>query len=61
MEYSYRPIRHTERAESLIEKQDEIYPGELIELVDPEGGPSRFVLKDRSGHLHEMPFSPFLP
>lgn len=34
---------------------DRLEPGELAEVVDPDGGPSQFIIKDRSGHMHELP------
>ena len=49
-----KPFRATS---SLATLQSIIKPGELVELIDPDGGPSSFFLMDRNGHLHNVPFS----
>ncbi len=49
-----KPFRSTS---SMVVLKKIIEPGELIELIDPDGGPSSFYLSDRNGHLHQVPFS----
>lgn len=50
-----KPIRFC-RSDKLTQSAlDNLEPGELGEVVDPDGRPSQFIFKDRSGHVHELP------
>jgi len=54
MSFYSKPFRATSSLEAI---KADIHPGELVELIDPDGGPSSFFICDRNGHLFKIPFT----
>ncbi len=54
MSFISKPFRATPSLEAI---KADIHPGELVELIDSDGGPSSFFLSDRNGYLFKVPFT----
>lgn len=58
MDLIMKPFRKVKESGGNLEQRvlDVIRPGELVEVAQGEGQPSKFLYKDVAGHLHWMSF-----